>query len=72
MKARIEALLKSAGINVKKVLVLGKYVHVDSYSMHCDRLQHIFTAAGFVVIQAKDGMHLDGYNGYRIITKLAA
>lgn len=70
MKDRIQSLLIRAGINAKSVSVLGKFVHVDSSACHNDRLQHILTAAGFRILRAADGIHLDGYNGFRISAKL--
>ncbi len=71
MKQQIELLLNLAGINVTKVLVLGSFVHVDSFQKYNDTLQHVFTAAGFVIVKASDCLHLDGYNGYRMSAKLA-
>lgn len=72
MKATIQKLLSDAGIKTTGLSVLGRFVHVDCAESHNDRLQHIFTAAGFAVLKAKNMHHLDGYNGYRISAKLVA
>ena len=72
MKQAIESLLKRAGINVTAVTVLGRFVHVDSFAKYDAKLQHLFTASGFVILKAADMPHLDGFNGYRMSAKLAA
>ena len=70
MKQKIEYLLRSAGITVSNVLVLGRFVHVDSFASYNNQLQHIFTAAGFRIRKAQEGVHLDGYRGYRMSAEL--
>lgn len=69
IKQKIEKLLKSCGVNTTSVLVLGKFVHVDSFEKYDEKLQYIFTSAGFQILKAKNMLHLDGFNGYRISVK---
>lgn len=72
MNEKIKALLAKSGINATRVSVIGRFVHIDSYKKYDLHLQHVMTAAGFVVLQARDGIHLDEYNGYRLSAKVAA
>lgn len=70
MKEKITKLLKKAGINVKAVTVLGRYIHIDSYNKYDDNLKYFLASAGFKVLKAANCQHLDGYKGYRISAKV--
>lgn len=69
---KLAALIAKAGINAKSVKVLGVYVHIDSFSKYHDKLVHLMTSAGFKVLVAADGFHMDGTKGYRASFKLGA
>jgi hypothetical protein len=70
MKESILNILKLADINASNVVVLGKYIHIDSFQKYNDVLQHVLTSSGFVIVKALDTLHLDGYKGYRVSAKL--
>lgn len=71
MNAKLQVTLSIAGITTTRVVVLGKFIHIDSFSKHDTMLKHVLTSAGFRVLKANDGVHLDGFDGYRISAKLA-
>jgi len=66
----IKALLEGAGITTKAVKVLGRFVHVDSFRVHEIRLQNLLIAAGFEILRSREGIHLCGYNGYRLSARV--
>lgn len=70
--AQITDLFTRVGISIREVVVLGKFVHVDSFVSYNDKIQHILTAAGFDILRANGGAHLDGTDGFRISAKLRA
>lgn len=69
--ARMGELLKQAGINVRRVTCLGAFVHVDSYKKYDPQLRGIFGRMGAASVQASEGRHMDGVDGYRIVARFA-
>ncbi|MCO1374563.1 hypothetical protein L0Z42_29770 [Burkholderia multivorans] len=69
--ARIEELLKQAGINVRRTRCIGASLHVDSYEKYDLQLRGIFCRMGATRIQVLDGRHMDGTEGYRIVASFA-
>lgn len=69
--ARMDDLLKQAGINVRRVTCLGAFVHVDSYKKYDLQLRGIFGRMGAASVHASEGRHMDGVDGYRIVACFA-
>lgn len=69
--ARMDELLKQAGINVRRVTCLGAFVHVDSYKKYDLQLRGIFGRMGVASVHASEGRHMDGVDGYRIVARFA-
>ncbi|VWD60768.1 hypothetical protein BLA18628_07181 [Burkholderia aenigmatica] len=69
--ARMDELLKQAGINVRRVTCLGSFVHVDSYKKYDLQLRGIFGRMGAASVNVSEGRHMDGVDGYRIVARFA-
>ena len=67
----IKSLFIRVEIPIRDLTVIGKFIHVDSFVSYNDKIQHILTAAGFKILRANGGHHLDGSEGFRISAKLA-
>ncbi|QIG67881.1 hypothetical protein EVC29_081 [Rhizobium phage RHph_Y52] len=67
---RITALFVRAGINTRRVSVIGSFVHVDTYKKYENKLMDAMTTAGFVIVQKSNGVHLDGVDGFRMVFKV--
>lgn len=59
--------LTQAGVNVRDVLALGSFVHIDSYKKYADIIMHLMTSAGFVCVKQSDSSHMDNTTGYRVV-----
>ncbi len=62
--------LTQAGVNVRDVLALGSFVHIDSYKKYADIIMHLMTSAGFVCHSQSEGRHMDDTIGYRVVFKV--
>ena len=62
--------LAKAGVNVRDVLALGSFVHIDSYKKYADIIIHLMTSAGFVCHCQSEGRHMDDTVGYRVVFKV--
>lgn len=69
--AQMEALLTKAGINTRRVLAFGSFVHVDTFHKYEAKLTDLMTNAGFAVRSASDGVHMDGVDGFRMVFQLS-
>lgn len=69
-KQRAEAIanvLKKLGVGVRKVRVLGAYVHIDTYQKYQDKIVDALSMAGLKKHSSSDGRHLDGADGFRMV-----
>jgi hypothetical protein len=64
---RFTELFKKAGINTRRVQVIGSFVHVDTFEKYENKLTDAMTNAGFRPIMTKNGVHLDGFDGFRMV-----
>jgi hypothetical protein len=69
LSKRLADLLAKAGVNVQGVTVLGCFVHVTSYAKYRDRIVDLLTSAGACIEYERDGDHLDGSVGLRVVGK---
>lgn len=69
---KMEAILKTAKINTRRVKVLGSYVHIDTFHKYENAITDMMSLAGFGLLMANDGRHMDGVDGFRLVYKLAA
>lgn len=67
---KIRAVFDRGQIPITRVLTCGRFIHVDTFRTHDSRIQHILTAAGFRILCADSGPHLDGSTVWRISAKL--
>lgn len=68
---QFEATLNKAGINTRRVLALGAFVHVDTFCKYEAKLTDLMSLAGFKVRSAVDGVHMDGVHGFRMVFQIA-
>ena len=66
IKRELEAKLPKAGFKIKRILVAGGVITIDTLRKHEKALAEIMTQAGFTCIYADKIMHLDGYKGFRM------
>ena len=64
---QMTVLLNKAGVNVRDVSVLGAFVHVDTFAKYRAALLHVMSAAGFRLVMERDGVHLGGPDGFRMV-----
>ena len=64
---KLRKLLHKYGAKVNDVLILGPYVHIDTYKRYHDIIAEVMIPAGFKLIYHKGGRHLDGKSGYRMV-----
>lgn len=64
---QIEAILTKAGIGARRVKALGSYVHIDTFRKYEGALRDLLGNAGFTLIAANDGTHMDGVHGFRMV-----
>lgn len=64
---QMETLLKAAGVNTRRVQVIGRFVHIDTYEKHADTIIGLLTTAGFRARMAENGKHMDGFHGFRMV-----
>ena len=69
---RMEAILTGAKINTRRVKVLGSFVHIDTYEKYENAVTDLMSMAGFALLMASNGRHMDGVDGFRLVYKLAA
>jgi hypothetical protein len=69
--AKFQATFEAGGINVRKVRVLGGYVHVDTFEKYADKLDRVMGPLGFRKFSESNGVHMDGIDGFRLVYKLA-
>jgi hypothetical protein len=60
-------IIAKAGINTRDVTVLGAYVHVDTFAKYRAALLHLMSTAGFRLVMERDGVHLGGLDGFRMV-----
>lgn len=63
--AKLSTTIVKAGINIRRVSVIGSIAHIDSFQKYHDAILHLMTAAGFKVLRISNGAHMDGTSGYR-------
>lgn len=68
---QLETILNKAGINTRRVKVLGPFAHVDTFEKYEAALTDIMNTAGFVKLWAKNGVHLDKVDGFRVVFRVA-
>ena len=66
IKHELEIKLPKAGFNIKRVMVAGGVITIDTLRKHEKALGEIMTQAGFTCIYADKIVHLDGYKGFRM------
>lgn len=64
---QIETLLRAAGVNTRRVQVIGRFVHIDTFEKHADLVTEVLTAAGFRARMAENGKHMDGFHGFWMV-----
>lgn len=69
---KMETILNAAKINTRRVKVLGSYVHIDTFRKYETAITDLMSLAGFGLLMANDGRHMDGVDGFRLVYKLAA
>ena len=67
--AQMAQIIAKAGINTRDVTVLGAYVHVDTFAKYRAALLHLMSTAGFGLVMERDGVHLGGLDGFRMVFK---
>lgn len=70
MASKFEEIFKKLGINFSRVMVAGSYVHIDTFEKYENKLIHTMGFAGFAYIDKSNGVHLDRYNGFRLVFKM--
>lgn len=70
VKQKLEADLPKAGFKIKRVIVAGGIITIDTLRKHEAALGEMMTQAGFTCIYADKIMHLDGYKGFRMRFKI--
>jgi hypothetical protein len=65
--AQMAQIIAKAGINAREVVVLGAFVHVDTFKLHRDKLAQVMGLAGFKLVLERDGVHLGGLDGFRMV-----
>lgn len=66
---QMEKTLNNAGINTRRVSVLGSYVHIDTFEKYESKLVDLMTSAGFAVLKISNGVHMDSFDGFRAVFK---
>lgn len=64
---QFEAVLNKAGINTRRVKALGSYIHIDTFTKYEGALRDMLGNAGFALLSATDGKHMDGVHGFRMV-----
>jgi hypothetical protein len=67
---QIKELLVKAGANIRNLVVLGSWVHIDSYAKYESMLMFTMESAGFQCVKVSNGIHMDGTKGFRIVFKV--
>jgi len=71
---KTRTLLERAGINVTRLVILGSYVHIDTFKKYDQAVREIFAQLGAKVHHLTGdaiGRHLDGSRAYRLVAKFA-
>jgi hypothetical protein len=66
---RLADSLEKAEVNVRKVTVLGAFAHIDTYEKYGDKVKDLMSSAGAKLLMEKNGAHMDGLDGYRLVFK---
>lgn len=66
IKQELEAKLPKAGFKIKRIMVAGGVITIDTYRKHEKGLGELMTQAGFTCTYANNIKHLDGYKGFRM------
>lgn len=64
---KMKSILNRLGVNYRRVTVLGTFVHIDTFEKYGDRVKHALTTAGAKLCSEKNGVHMDGLDGYRLV-----
>ena len=64
---RLANILQAAKINATKVSVLGAYAHIDTFKKYEGALRDMMGLAGFRLHSIRDGAHMDGSEGFRMV-----
>ena len=68
--AALHFILDKAGINTRKVTVLGSFAHIDTFEKYENKLLDLMSNGGFVIRSVSNGVHLDGVDGFRMVFQL--
>lgn len=66
---KMKSVLDRLGVNYRRVDVLGTFVHIDTFEKYGDVVKHALTSAGAKLSSEKNGVHMDGLDGYRLVFK---
>ena len=69
---QLQAVMTKARINTRRVSVLGDFAHIDTFHKYESRITDMMTAAGFRLVSSRDGAHLDGVDGFRLVYRVEA
>jgi len=67
---QMEKTLNAAGINTRRVSVLGSYIHVDTYEKYEAKLLDLMTRTGYALLSRSNGVHMDSVDGFRMVFKV--
>lgn len=70
VKRDLQDRLPKAGFKIKRVMVAGGIITIDTFRRHEKALGEVMTQAGFTCIYADHIKHLDGYKGFRMRFKI--
>lgn len=68
--AKFETIFAAANINTRRVKALGSFVHIDTFEKYADKLSEMMGLAGFSLLMAENGTHMDGVHGFRMVFKV--
>jgi len=71
---KLRKLLERAGINITRLVILGSYVHIDTFKKYDQILRETFTQLGADVRHLPGdarGVHLDGSTAHRLVARFA-
>jgi hypothetical protein len=63
-------LLVKAGANIRDLVILGVWVHIDTFAKYEAMLRATLAASGFQCVKISDGIHMDGTSGFRMVFKV--
>lgn len=67
---RLESALTRSGIHTRRVKVLGSFAHIDTFQKYEPALLDLMSLAGWGLLSARAGRHLDGFDGFRMVFRL--